>query len=66
LHLGGLLEAGNVWPDTSDAELSDLIYSGLVFVGRQTFIGPMYIGYSQTDGGDDAFYFFLGRVFGSP
>ncbi|MEM7353610.1 MAG: patatin-like phospholipase family protein, partial [Acidobacteriota bacterium] len=46
LHLGGLLEAGNVWPDTSDAELSDLIYSGLVFVGRQTFIGPMYIGYS--------------------
>ncbi|MEM7049754.1 MAG: patatin-like phospholipase family protein [Acidobacteriota bacterium] len=63
LYAGIALEAGNTWDDASDLDLGDLVYSALAYIGRKTFIGPVYLGYAQTDQGDDSFYFFLGRTF---
>ncbi|MEM6705681.1 MAG: patatin-like phospholipase family protein [Acidobacteriota bacterium] len=62
-YLGAALEAGNVWRDRADADVDDLIQSGMVYVGRQTFVGPLYVGYASTTDGDDSWYFFLGRAF---
>lgn len=64
VYVGATLEAGNVWDDTSDAGFNDLRYGGSAFIGVDTPIGPMYLGYGLAEGGNSAAYFFLGQSFG--
>lgn len=45
-YLGGSLEYGGVWED-KDEIFNDGIVSGSLFVGAETPIGPVYIGYGQ-------------------
>ncbi|MEM9593409.1 MAG: patatin-like phospholipase family protein [Acidobacteriota bacterium] len=63
LYLGGGLEVGNAWAVEDQADFDDLLTSALVFVGRETFVGPLYLGYGFGEGGRDSLYLFLGRVF---
>ena len=59
---GGMsLEAGNTWAKASDMRLSDLRKAASVFVGMDSIIGPLYLGYGHTFGGSSALYLFLGR-----
>jgi NTE family protein len=37
------------------------LYSGALFFGADTPIGPVYLGYGLTSGGHSSAYFFLGR-----
>jgi NTE family protein len=63
VYVGGTLEAGNVWPSVDDAGIDDLLGAGLVFLGAETILGPVYLGYGRAEGGEDSFYLRLGRVF---
>jgi NTE family protein len=61
-YAGVSLEAGNTWPDRKDM-FSDLRINGSVFFGLDTPLGPVYLATGADEGGDKAFYLFLGRTF---
>jgi NTE family protein len=63
LYLGFSLEAGNAWQDRSDITLNNLIYAGSVFVGANTFIGPVYLIYGMAEGGRHATGLLIGQRF---
>jgi NTE family protein len=60
-YAGVSLEAGNVWARRSDMAFGDLRKAGSIFLGLDTIIGPLYLGWGRTFGGDSALYLFLGR-----
>jgi len=63
MYLGGSLEAGNTWQDTDDIEFNNLIGAGSLFIGLNTFIGPLYIAYGVAEHKHDSFYLYLGKIF---
>ncbi|MGH8296135.1 MAG: patatin-like phospholipase family protein, partial [Steroidobacteraceae bacterium] len=63
VYLGMSLEAGNVWQNMSDARFGNLHEDASVFLGLDTFLGPVYLGSGFDDHGNQAFYLFLGRTF---
>ncbi len=62
VYLGGTLEAGNVWQDNSDFG-TDLITAGSLFLGLDTFVGPVYIGFGHAEGGFNSGFIYLGNPF---
>ncbi len=60
-YAGASLEVGNVWEDRADIRFDNLRLGSSLFLGADTFIGPLYLGYGLADGGYDALYLFLGR-----
>lgn len=60
-YAGASLEAGNVWDQRSDIGFDDLRFGSSLFLGADTFIGPIYLGYGYADGGFGALYLMLGR-----
>jgi NTE family protein len=63
IYLGMSLEAGNVWPRLRAAKLSGLHKDASIFLGLDTFLGPVYLGSGFDDHGHQAYYLFLGRTF---
>ncbi len=63
IYLGASLEAGNVWRNMSDIRWRNLHEDQSVFLGLQTFLGPVYLGTGFDDHGEQSFYLFLGRTF---
>jgi NTE family protein len=64
VHAGAGIEAGNVWNDRSEAELSDLLLGGVALVAVDTVIGPIYVTYSYTeDQSSGRLRFSLGKNF---
>jgi NTE family protein len=61
LYAGFSLEAGNSWRRRSDVDFSEWRKAGSVFLGLDSIIGPLYLGWGKTAGGDSSFYLFLGR-----
>ncbi len=62
-YLGGSLEAGNTWQDIDDIEFNNLIAAGSLFIGIDTFIGPLYIAYGIAENNKSSAYFYLGKIF---
>ncbi|MFA6378574.1 MAG: patatin-like phospholipase family protein, partial [Candidatus Omnitrophota bacterium] len=62
IYIGGSFEAGNVWEDKKNFG-KDLIYSGSAFVGLDTILGPLYIGYGMADGYSGRAFVYLGKTF---
>lgn len=62
-YMGISLEAGNVWEDKDDMAFDDLTLGGSLFVGFDTILGPIYIGYGQAEHNNYSFYFSLGKAF---
>jgi NTE family protein len=60
-YAGGSLEAGNVWEQRSEITGDNLRFGSSLFLGADTFIGPIYLGYGYADGGFGALYLMLGR-----
>jgi NTE family protein len=56
-------EVGNVWNTRSDISLSDSIWGGSLWAGVDTPAGPVFLAWGSAEGGEDAFYLFLGRLF---
>ena len=65
VYAGATLETGNVWNFSDDIGFDDLRYSGSIFVGADTPIGPVYLAFGHSDNGDNAVYFYVGNPFSS-
>ncbi len=63
LYAGFSLEAGNVWQNRGDISSGNRLHAGSLFAGAETPIGPLYLAYGRAEGGADAYYLFLGRLF---
>ncbi|MFZ4689215.1 MAG: patatin-like phospholipase family protein [Polymorphobacter sp.] len=62
IYLGGSLEAGNVWTNTSDISLGNLRTAASGFVAAETPIGPVWLAYGRS-GSNGSIYLVIGRVF---
>lgn len=60
---GVSIEYGNVWDERSAISFDDGRLGGSLWAGVDTPIGPVYVGYGSAEGGSNAFYVYLGRVF---
>ena len=63
IYLGAVLEAGNVWNNRDDVSLNDLHYSASLFLGADTFLGPVYLGYAVGDDDQSATFLYIGQIF---
>tara|TARA_R110002073_G_scaffold5521_5_gene33975 strand:- start:8296 stop:10524 length:2229 start_codon:yes stop_codon:yes gene_type:complete len=59
-YLGLSAEAGNVWSQESDIDLNDLIFSSSIYLGTDTRMGPIALGYGFSEAGEKSIYFYLG------
>jgi NTE family protein len=55
------MEAGNAWAKSSDVSARDLRKAASAFLAFDTNLGPLFVGWGHTFGGDSAIYLFLGR-----
>jgi NTE family protein len=62
-YAGVSLEAGNTWLDRDDMSFGDLRTNASLFFGLDTPLGPVYLATGYSEGGNKAFYLFLGRTF---
>ena len=62
-YAGASLETGNVWQRSEDVSLDNSITAGSVFLGFDTPIGPLYLGYGMTDTDRQSAYIYLGPRF---
>ena len=62
-YMGVTLEKGNVWQDENDIDFDSLDTAGSLFLGLDTFLGPIYLGYGIAEGDNKSFYFYLGDIF---
>ncbi len=63
LYLGLSFEAGNVWQQGQKIDHQDLIFSSSTYIGTDTSLGPIALGYGRTDTDIETFYFYLGKNF---
>jgi len=63
LYVGGSLELGNAWQNSSEVKFSNSLFAGSLFLGADTFIGPVYLAGGLAEGGHSALYLFVGRPF---
>ena len=59
--IGGSLEFGNAWAKRSDMRLSDLRSGMSVFIGADTGMGPLYLGFTYAPRGAAGLVLFIGR-----
>ena len=62
-YLGGSLETGNAWQDSDDISFDNTISAGSLFLGFDTPVGPLYLGYGATDTSEQSAFVFLGPRF---
>jgi NTE family protein len=62
-YIGFSLEDGNVWQRRQDMSLGNTQKDASIFLGMDTFLGPVYIATGFDQHGNEAFYLFLGRTF---
>jgi NTE family protein len=62
-YLGASLEMGNVWQSRSEASFGNTEKDASVFLGMDTFLGPLYVATGFDNHGHQAYYLFLGRTF---
>jgi len=62
-YAGASLEAGNVFQEWRDITFEGLKPAGSAFLGVDTFIGPAYLGFGMTEGGQTSVFLVFGRVF---
>jgi len=63
LYVGGSVELGNAWQNSSEVKFSNSLFAGSLFLGADTFIGPVYLAGGLAEGGHSAMYLFIGRPF---
>ena len=61
-YLGATLQYGDVFQDNDEIEISDMKVAAAVYLGLQSVIGPLYIGYGLADSGEHRVYFTIGGL----
>jgi NTE family protein len=59
VYFGGSLEYGEVYEDTPDIE--DYKGAGSLFLGMDSFVGPLNLAFGLAEGGDKSAYLYLGQ-----
>ncbi len=62
-YIGMSLEVGNTWERRSQISYGSAHKDASVFLGFDTFLGPLYLGTGYDGSGNSAFFLFLGRTF---
>lgn len=60
-QVGGTVEYGNAWQRRADMSLSDGIWNGSVFLGFDSWIGPLIFGMGFGEGGRNVLFIELGQ-----
>lgn len=60
-QVGGTVEYGNAWQRRSDMSLSDGIWNGSLFLGFDSWIGPLIFGMGFREGGKNVIFIELGQ-----
>ena len=63
VYVGASYEVGNAWQKSADIGFDSIISAGSVFIGADTYIGPLYFAYGFAECGHNALYLYLGRTF---
>lgn len=63
IYVGGSFEAGDVFVERGDMSLDGLAVAGSAFIGLDSPIGPVYLGYGANDQNAERFYFSIGTFF---
>ncbi len=63
MYAGFSLEAGNAWNRYEDIKAGNIILAGSLFIGADTFFGPLYLAFGFNDNGEQTVYFNLGKSF---
>ena len=61
-QVGGTVEYGNAWQRRSDMSLSDGIWNGSLFLGFDSWIGPLIFGLGMREGGHRVVFIELGQA----
>ena len=62
-YVGVSFEMGNVWQSRSAASFGNTQKDAAIFLGLDTFLGPVYLASGLDTHGNTQFYLFLGRTF---
>jgi len=62
IYVGATLEAGNTWQRRSDFA-DEWLVGGSVYLGLDTFIGPLYVGYALAQDDHSTMFMYLGAPF---
>jgi NTE family protein len=62
-YVGVSFEDGNVWQSRRDISFGNTHKDASIFLGIDTFLGPVYLATGFDQHGGEAFYLFLGRTF---
>ena len=62
-YVGVSLEAGNVYQKLGQINFGSARKDASIFLGIDTFLGPVYLATGYEEHGREAFYLFLGRTF---
>lgn len=60
IYLGVSAEAGNVWQTRAEISFDTLQMNGSIFVGLDTYFGPIYLAAGFNEDGKTNFYLFIG------
>jgi NTE family protein len=60
---GGMIEYGNAWERRADMSLDSAQFNGSVFVGFDSWIGPILFGAGAREGGERTVFFEVGHRF---
>ncbi len=63
IYTGFSLEAGNAWDHKAAISANNLRYAGSIFIGADTFMGPLYCAVGTTSRGESTVYLNLGKSF---
>lgn len=61
-QVGGTVEYGNAWQRRSDMSLEDGIWNGSLFLGFDSWIGPLIFGMGLREGGERVVFIELGQT----
>jgi NTE family protein len=61
--IGGTLEYGNAWEQRRDMEWGDGIWNASLYIGFDSWVGPMLFGYGWREGGKGVLFLEIGKPF---
>lgn len=62
LYVGGSAEWGGFWAARNEADFGSMMPAGSVFVGADSPLGPIFVGWGRAEGGRDSFYLTFGSL----
>jgi NTE family protein len=62
-YIGGSAEYGGAWADRDDISAKNSLFGGSLFLGLDSPLGPVLVGWGHTNEGDSVFFTKIGRFF---